>query len=344
MSDETELLRDVVREVLSATFDPQAADVDGIPPLWKTLSELDWPAVGLGYPDGDEGDAVEQLAVVLEGLGRYAASVPLLETGLARWALGDESAEIESDAVLTVAPARPGEQLTIERRGDQVLVSGTARRVPWAGDAVAILVYADDAAALVPTASAGLEIAPGRNLAGEPRDDVTFSGVAGAPVKNARSRDAVTLRAALARSAATLGALDAAHEITREHVTMRQQFGRPLVRLQIVGAHLARNRIELALARAAVETAVAAHAAGEDVVWSTAAAKLTTARAATEVARLAHQLHGAIGMTREHSLQLFTRRLWSWRDEAGAEADWAARLGGGVLAEGPDALWEFVTR
>jgi acyl-CoA dehydrogenase len=102
--------------------------------------------------------------------------------------------------------------------------------------------------------------------------------------------------------------------------------------------------IEVALARAALDAAVAAHAGGDDVAWATAAAKLTTARAATDVARLAHQLHGAMGMTREHNLQLWTRRLWAWRDEGGSEGDWAARLGGEVLEEGPDALWAFVTR
>jgi acyl-CoA dehydrogenase len=102
--------------------------------------------------------------------------------------------------------------------------------------------------------------------------------------------------------------------------------------------------IERSLARAAVEAAVAAHARHEDVVWATAAAKLATARAATMVARLAHQLHGAIGMTREHRLQLWTRRLWSWRQEGGTEDEWAARLGGGVLEAGEDALWAFLTR
>jgi acyl-CoA dehydrogenase len=79
-------------------------------------------------------------------------------------------------------------------------------------------------------------------------------------------------------------------------------------------------------------------------VWATAAARLATARAAVTVAALAHQLHGAIGMTREHRLQLWTRRLWSWRQEGGNENEWAQRLGAGVVAAGEDALWAFVTR
>jgi acyl-CoA dehydrogenase len=355
VSDETDLLRDVVRDVLSSALDPQAVEraeaSAGVPPLWERLAELEWPMIGVAESEGYEADALEQLAVVLEGLGRHAAPVPLLETGLARWALGGGNGELALDAVLTVAPARPGERLRLERRGQELLLSGSARHVPWAAAASAILAYADDggaeAAVLVPRASAGLEIAPGRNVAGEPRDEVTFSDLAcpaSALVEHAPSRDRMTLRAALARSAATVGALEAAHEVTREHVTTRRQFDRPLVRLQVVGAHLARMAIEVALARAALDGAVTAHAREDDVVWATAAAKLTTARAATTVARLAHQLGGAMGMTREHTLQLWTRRLWSWRDEGGSEGEWAARLGGEVLAEGPDALWAFVTR
>jgi acyl-CoA dehydrogenase len=356
MSEETDLLRDVVRDVLSGALDPQAIESaeasGGVPTLWHELAELEWPLIGVPESGQEEADALEQLAVVLEGLGRHAAPVPLVETGLARWALGERNEELDPDAVLTVAPAHPAERLRLERRGPDLVLDGTARRLPWAGHSHAILAYACDgddgeAAVLVPRDSGGLEIVPGRNLAGEPRDEVAFSEVAcpaSAVVDEAPAREAVTLRAALARSAATVGALDAAYEVTREHVTTRRQFERPLVRLQVVGAHLARMAIEVALARAALEAAVTAHATGEEVAWSTAGAKLTSARAATTVARLGHQLSGAMGMTREHSLQLWTRRLWSWRGEGGSEADWSARLGGEVLAEGADALWAFVTR
>lgn len=38
-------------------------------------------------------------------------------------------------------------------------------------------------------------------------------------------------------------------------------------------------------------------------------------------------------MTDEHELGLFTRRLWSWRDDSGGEAEWARLLDRGVLAD-----------
>ena len=40
-------------------------------------------------------------------------------------------------------------------------------------------------------------------------------------------------------------------------------------------------------------------------------------------AAIAHQVHGAMGFTYEHSLHHATRRLWAWREEFGNEAVWA---------------------
>ena len=49
-------------------------------------------------------------------------------------------------------------------------------------------------------------------------------------------------------------------------------------------------------------------------------------------AAIAHQVHGAMGFTYEHSLHHATRRLWAWREEFGNEAVWATRLGRMVAA------------
>jgi len=55
-------------------------------------------------------------------------------------------------------------------------------------------------------------------------------------------------------------------------------------------------------------------------------------------------VHGAIGFTQEHKLHHLTRRLWSWRDEAGSELVWSRVLATGLLADGPDELWPALTR
>ena len=74
-----------------------------------------------------------------------------------------------------------------------------------------------------------------------------------------------------------------------------------------------------------------------------ASAKIRAGEAAGTGAAIAHQVHGAIGFTREYSLHQRTRRLWTWRDDFHPERVWADRLGRAVCAEGADRLWPSLT-
>jgi alkylation response protein AidB-like acyl-CoA dehydrogenase len=84
--------------------------------------------------------------------------------------------------------------------------------------------------------------------------------------------------------------------------------------------------------------AIRAHDAGSPLA-ATAALKLVAGRAATSVARAAHQCHGAIGVTREYRLHQFSRRLWAWRDEFGSERHSTQTLGAAGLLADRDELW-----
>jgi len=52
---------------------------------------------------------------------------------------------------------------------------------------------------------------------------------------------------------------------------------------------------------------------------------------------------GAIGFTREHALNAFTRPIWSWRDEFGREAYWNAQVGAAAIGAGPRGVWPLIT-
>jgi alkylation response protein AidB-like acyl-CoA dehydrogenase len=121
---------------------------------------------------------------------------------------------------------------------------------------------------------------------------------------------------------------------------VREQFGQPLARFQDVASTLARMVEQVTLARVAV---LAATDAGLDRPDRAMIAAVVTARAATDVARSAHQLHGAMGVTREHPLHLATRRLWSWRDEWGSEQEWAVAIAARARTLAADPLWDWVT-
>ena len=133
-----------------------------------------------------------------------------------------------------------------------------------------------------------------------------------------------------------IGALDAARDLTVAHTSERVQFGRPLSKFQAVQHSLAEMAGEIERARAATELAIAAAAdfgfdsAATD--YAVTVAKIATGRAVESVTTIAHQLHGAIGVTVEHRLWLFTMRARSWIDDFGTTTHYARRLGRLTLA------------
>src|SRR3546814_1133074 len=96
-------------------------------------------------------------------------------------------------------------------------------------------------------------------------------------------------------------------------------------------------------ARIAVEIACAA---GLPLALAPAAtAKIVASAAAPTIAATAHAVHGAIGISAEHDLHLFTRRLHGWRMEHGSEGYWEARLGRERLAAGGHSVdWVQIGR
>jgi alkylation response protein AidB-like acyl-CoA dehydrogenase len=80
------------------------------------------------------------------------------------------------------------------------------------------------------------------------------------------------------------------------------------------------------------ERAIAVAVDRPSAALALAAAKIRVGEAAGKVAEIAHQVHGAIGSTHEHSLHRPTRRLWSWRDECGTESHWPPELGRRMMA------------
>ena len=102
----------------------------------------------------------------------------------------------------------------------------------------------------------------------------------------------------------------------------------------------------MCIAAAAGESAAAAVAEhgveSRRAEFAVAAAKSSASGAGLAAARIAHQVHGAIGLTEEYALGAFTMRLWSWSTEAGNEAFWSAWLGERVRGFGPDSLWSAI--
>jgi acyl-CoA dehydrogenase len=93
--------------------------------------------------------------------------------------------------------------------------------------------------------------------------------------------------------------------------------------LPAVARGLAEMQVRVTEAAAGVDVGLAG--LGDPV--AAAIAFTAAATAATAVARIAHQLHGAIGVTAEYSLHRWTTRIWSGRDWPRPQSDWMDQLG-----------------
>jgi acyl-CoA dehydrogenase len=143
----------------------------------------------------------------------------------------------------------------------------------------------------------------------------------------------------LLQASAMTGAIEAYSAMTLEHANLRNQFGRPIAAFQAVQHMAAGMACAGAVASASVEQA-RQFLHSPQALWFAAIAKSATSEAAGSVAADAHQIHGAIGFTREYGRHRHTRRLWAWRERYGNEEYWNARMGA-MLLQSPDTpLWE----
>jgi acyl-CoA dehydrogenase len=254
---------------------------------------------------------------------------------------------------MTVGPVRSADKLTLERDGNGWRLSGAATRLPYASHATRTVLLADGPEGEMAVAfesSGGATLTKGKNIANEPRDTLTFanfrlSADQAAPVAGGVSRRALYQRGALARATMMSGALEKAMDLAVNYAQERVQFGRPISKFQAVQQNLAVLAGQTAAAVAAANVGIEALSDPDPdrQAFLIAIAKTRVGEAATLACEIAHQVHGAIGFTKEYALQLSTRRLWSWREEFGGDPEWAARVGAYACRRGAGDLWPLLT-
>jgi acyl-CoA dehydrogenase len=307
-------------------------------PLWSAAEQAGLDRLLLPETMGGAGDAFVDAAAIAIVLGKRAAAIPLIETMVANWCLAHAGLDVpDGPKALLIA----GAEAPISLRGS-CISSCDSTEVVWAPPARATVILAlrEDALFVArhdaPFAGARLE-----TLAGEPLIlphggpiHIRDNAMAAWPL----SDDAPRALLALLKAAAIVGASDTLVALTIEYANMRVQFGRPIAAFQMIQQMVARMASEAAAAAAAVQHA--AHTFGlAKGPFAAAIAKGRASEAAGEIAAAAHHVHGAIGFTDEHSLHRYSRRLLAWREEAGNEAFWYARLGDAAFRAGGDNLW-----
>jgi acyl-CoA dehydrogenase len=337
MADVPELAS-LIDDVTASHREEQQAGA--IPAVWPTLVELGLAGIGIPEEDGGSGGTLANAVELMQALARYGISTPLIEANVAQW-------------VLAQAGAAAGGLSTIAVTGGEVRATDGRLRVslpavPWARFAANLVVLHDDGRGwVVALDQPAVAIEHQANVAGEPRDTVYLDGAAAGVLRRAPSPVLVRARLGVLWSAAIGGAVSRAHELTRGYVREREQFGRPLVAIPAVASSLALMRVHVLQTQAGLARAVECwHTPVPDperCANAAAVARITAATAATDVARLAHQLHGAMGITAEYPLHRLTRRLWAWRDTETAEHEWARRLGAATIAGGEPTLWNEIS-
>jgi acyl-CoA dehydrogenase len=311
--------------------------------LWDALQESGLPLAWVSDDLGGAGATMADGFAVLRVAGRFAAPVPIAETLMAGWLLARAGVTVPSGP-MTVAPVHADGH--IELRGNGTL-SGRARRVPFARNAghIAVLAHRENDVAVALVQASGLAIKQATSLAGEPSDEVWFDGAVPTMVRPVDlDQDLLVSFGAAARVQQMAGALEKILEQSVQHALDRSQFGRPIAKFQAVQHNLAILAGEVAAASGAADAAAEACSRPEISIGEVAIAKVRCGEAAGTGAAIAHQVHGAMGFTYEHSLHHATRRLWAWREEFGNEGMWAQRLGRMVAAHGADQLWPFITQ
>lgn len=349
MAPQANLVLDAAERIFRDLADPQAiihSRSDAWKqPLWEALEDAGLPlALTPEANGGHELPLVEGLAVV-RAAGRAGLAIPLVDTMIAGWVLGHTQLQIPAGSRPILVPCQSRD---VRQEGENVFVR--TAKVPFGREAthfvlVAAALSGYTRVVLVPTSQC--EVLPGCNLAGDPSDEVRFALHLDQFAKADRlTPDAVFLLGAVTRSLQIAGALETLLDLSVAYSQERVAFEKPIARFQAVQHNLARLSGEVAAAVAVAESAADALATlpadANELLLEVASAKIRCGEAAEAGARIAHQVHGAIGYTDEHVLHRYSLRALAWRDEFGNESTWARRLGSIVCGQSSAQLWNLL--
>jgi alkylation response protein AidB-like acyl-CoA dehydrogenase len=307
------------------------------PELWRKMEEQGWMGLALPERYGGVGLGFMELALLLEEMGRVLLPGPFFPTTvLAATAIleagnGEQHRRwlpyiADGSLVATFAFTEPGGrwdaagvQMSATRMGTRFVLKGKKLFVPDAHVAGLIVVAARTGHGislfLVQHDAPRLSRMPMRTIAGDRVSEVVFDGVVVPPeaLLGEAGGGWPVAEAALRRGAAGLcawmvGGMERVLDMTLRYAGQRAQFGKPVGSFQVIQHRCADMAVDVETSRTLAYQAAWAISTGLDAATEVAMAKAWVADAYKRVCAAAHQVHGAIGFTKEHDLQLYTRR------------------------------------
>ena len=360
LSEDQEFFRETTDRFLSELVPPDAVralrhDATGFDPAyWRRGAELGWTSLLVSEENGGgtiSGGGLVDLSLLAYAFGRHAAPGPLVTTNVVAETLSthgtapDVLASLLSGEAIAAwcAPvAGPdGWRPTVEARhdGTDLVLRGEVRPVEAAGTAAHLLVTCGDGGGttqvLVPASATGVTVSPmqtidlTRRFAVVDFDDVRVPAdvVVGVTGKGATDVDRQFQVFLVMLNAESVGAMQVGFDMTVEWAFDRYSFGRPLASYQALKHRFAdmMSWLEASYAISAAACAAAQERSG-DAPELVSAAKAYIGQYGAELLQDCVQLHGGIGVTFEHDLHLYLRRLIVDRALAGTPADHLQRI------------------
>lgn len=346
LSEEQEMLKKAARDLLEErcpkSFIKQMEQDDKgySPELWEEMANLGW--MGLVFPEeyGGSGMSFLDLSVLLEEMGRACLPAPLFPTvvlgGLPILNIGSEEQKRQylpkiatGKAIFSLALIEPElghepKAITVEARpdGNAYVLNGTKLFVLYANVADCLLCVARTSQQeqgitifLVDAKSPGISYTVLKTMAHDKLCEVVFEQ-ARVPKENILGQldegwpevEKTVKMCDVAKCCEIVGNLQWVLEDTVAYAKDRKQFDCPIGNFQVLQHYCA--DIYTYVEGAKLSTYQAAWMLSKGLLCDKeiAIAKLWITEASPRIFNLAHQIHGAIGVTQEHDLHFYTRR------------------------------------
>lgn len=329
-ADDLAALRDSVRDLIArrggsaavrtAIASPTRTDAQ----LWTGLVEIGAPALAVPDDRGGVGGGWSALAAVIEEAGGALSPVPLFSSAvLATGTLlvADAAPELveglaAGERIATLCVAGESGWETTGVNADGGILNGTAHYVSDAETVTDLVVLAGGGSHItlhtVEATAPGVEIRsvatmdPTRPLSQVSFTDVSATALPAPDDLLPRVRDLAWSMLAVEQ----VGAAGAALRMTVDYTKDREQFGRAIGSFQALKHRMADMYADVETARSIAYAAVDAVGTSEGAELA-AAAHVYCSEAFNRVTAEAIQLHGGIGITWEHDIQLYFKRAHS---------------------------------
>ncbi|MFV3334658.1 acyl-CoA dehydrogenase family protein [Pseudomonas sp. NY15437] len=287
--------------------------------LWRSLAEHGFADLLLPEELGGAAASPETACHLLFAAGGAALPLPLASTWWARLALAEAGFALPEGPIALASGERNGQGLRCQT-------------VAFAAQSGWVLATLPEDVWLLPLDSAQHQ-ADGVHASAT--EELFWPEIPSGALRLSTDRDWHAL-GATCTAALIAGAAERVLQLTLDFATTRQQFGKPVGGFQAVQQQISVLAEEVFAARMAAQLALRGPTWPQGV--PAAVAKARCSSAAVRICTIAHAVFGAIGVTEECDLQLYTRRLYAWRSDFGSEAYWQLMIGRAALRESGDSL------